>query len=268
MKKLLLSISQFGILTGFLFTASLFAQDANVSIQTLNSYYDTYNNTTKRVTGIYLAVGADGTNSSLFITTEFECMLYLLPCDVNGTISSTTPITAKIYNVLTNTLKHYGSYTFSNQSVDLSTVSGLADGMYRIGGWVNSNSAISNPPDNPSDNAGLMQSSVGGASGSVINYTAPASTSVQMDATSGTHFINFPNPALTQTTFSYALTQQPAVSSIKVYNLMGTVVNEINLNTAQGRVDMDLSTLSNGIYYCSLIADGKVISTNRMAVSH
>jgi hypothetical protein len=89
-----------------------------------------------------------------------------------------------------------------------------------------------------------------------------------MDATSGTHFINFPNPASTQTTFSYALTQQPAVSSIKVYNLMGTVVNEINLNTAQGRVDMDLSTLSNGIYYCSLIADGKVISTNRMAVAH
>src|ERR1700758_4255924 len=54
-----------------LIPAFSFAQDANLSLGNLSSYYDTYNNTTKQVSGIVIVVGADGNNSNNYISSDF-----------------------------------------------------------------------------------------------------------------------------------------------------------------------------------------------------
>ena len=152
-----------------------FAQDANLSLGNLSSYYNTYDNSTKMITGIDLVVGADGTNSNNYISSDFETSLYLLPCDNSGTPTSSTPIFIATYTLTGGTLHQMGTYTWSNQSVDLSQVSGLAAGKYRMGAWVNSNASgngIADPPDYQSDNAGLLQSSGGTSSSSVIDFSS------------------------------------------------------------------------------------------------
>ena len=76
-----------------------FAQDANLTFGNLSSYYNTYDNNTKTISGIELVVGADGTNSNNYISSDFETSLYLLSCDNSGTPTSSTPIIIMTYTL-------------------------------------------------------------------------------------------------------------------------------------------------------------------------
>jgi hypothetical protein len=245
-----------------------FAQDANLTFGNLSSYYNTYDNNTKTISGIELVVGADGTNSNNYISSDFETSLYLLSCDNSGTPTSSTPIIIMTYTLTGGTLHQFGTYTWSNQSVDLSTISGLPDGMYRMGAWVNSNASfngIANPPDDQSDNAGLLESSAGTSSGSVINFTSANAIKTNQAFIASIH--NYPNPASSITTIKCKFNSQPESASIKVYNMMGSVVKEINMDK-QDKVEFSVTELNEGIYFYSVIADEKILAVNKLVVKH
>jgi len=150
----------------FAFVGAASAQNANVSVSNLsnNSYYGGYDNNSKIISGIYFKVLADGTNS-LYTLDDFQVSLYLLE------VGSSTPIKIKNYTI--SGMHHFASWDFENESVDLSTVSGLTSGQYRLGVWANSDYGIPQPPDQGSDNAYLIRVD-DDLDKSYINFTAGA----------------------------------------------------------------------------------------------
>jgi hypothetical protein len=50
--------------------------------------------------------------------------------------------------------------------------------------------------------------------------------------------------------------------------MLGASVLESEVTETEGTVRMDVSTLDQGVYFCSLIADGKTLATRRLVVSH
>ncbi|MBN2790800.1 MAG: T9SS type A sorting domain-containing protein [Candidatus Delongbacteria bacterium] len=81
-----------------------------------------------------------------------------------------------------------------------------------------------------------------------------------------TLYQNYPNPFNPTTEISYALSQDANVS-IKVYSSNGSAVAELvnaSQSVGQHSVKFDASKLSNGIFYYSLFANGRVVSTKKM----
>jgi hypothetical protein len=228
------------------------AQDANVILDGFNSYYNTYNSSTKNITGIVIEVGADGNNSNNYISSDFQVSLYLLPCDVSGTVTGNTPLIIATYTVFGNSLHQMGTYTFSNQTVDLTQVSGLSDGTYRMGAWVNSDpngTGIGDPPDSQNDNAGLLMSSGGTSSSSVINFSSASGISKYSINNS---LSIFPVPATNEIALKSNLEN---ISAIEIYDAAGIKVMQLN---AVREAKVDVSSLSNGVYFVKMLAGDKV----------
>ena len=246
------------------------AQDANLTISNFNSFYDSYNTGTKVISGIQVEVGADGDNSDNFISSDFETSLYLLPCNSSGTPIGSTPIIVSVFVLPGGTLNHFGTYTWTGQSVDLSQVSGLADGMYRMGAWINSDpdgNGIGNPPDDQNDNAGLIQSSAGTSSGSVINFTAGSTNSIESEQILATTFNLFPNPASTLATIACEFTVQPKNARVRIYDMTGAMMKEVVIDN-QKEVQFSVSEINAGIYFYSLVADNQLIAVNKLVIIH
>ena len=78
---------------------------------------------------------------------------------------------------------------------------------------------------------------------------------------------NKPNPFGTTTSIDISIPDDVQKAFIYVYNLQGKKVNQVDI-TARGKqtIQLNASTLSDGMYLYSLIADGKVVETRRMIV--
>ena len=117
-----------------------------------NMYYDDFNTETNIVKGIYCMILSDGENSE-FVTPAFEVSLYLLPL---GSSSMDDIIIVKKYSLEAG-IYHMGSYDIKEKSIDLNAVEGLQEGNYRLGIWVNSNTAFEEDDD---DNAMLFKGTI------------------------------------------------------------------------------------------------------------
>jgi hypothetical protein len=110
-----------------------------------NTYFGKYDDKTKTISGINFLTLTDGTNSKTR-TAPFSVKLYLL---VPGT---SEPIFVK--TIETDGQYHMSSREFKDLSVDLSDVSGLTAGTYRLGIYVDSEKEIAEP--NEDNNAVLF----------------------------------------------------------------------------------------------------------------
>ena len=77
-----------------------------------------------------------------------------------------------------------------------------------------------------------------------------------------------PNPANAFTNINYSLKSNVQSGKIVVYNMLGELVKELKLDDKQGTVKLNLSNMNTGVYFYSLVADDKVISTRKLVVSH
>ena len=79
-------------------------------------------------------------------------------------------------------------------------------------------------------------------------------------------FQNYPNPFNPSTIISYEIKVRDNVS-IKVFNILGmeikTLVDKIH-NSGKYKIEFNASNLASGIYYYSLIIDGKISDTKKM----
>jgi hypothetical protein len=213
-------------------------------------------------------IGADGTNSNNYISSDFQTSLYLLTCDNSGTPTSSNPIIIATYTVFGGTLHQMGTYTFSNQSVDLSQVAGLPDGMYRMGAWVNSDpngTGIGNPPDDQSDNAGLLESSGGSASSSIINFTS-ASGIKKYDVDKNLSL--FPIPASQDLSVKLTLENESPVQ-LQICDITGKVIQQADkgkMTTGTHLLTTPVDQLDNGIYFLKVRA-GDMILSKKFVVS-
>ncbi|CAN5863564.1 hypothetical protein BH11BAC7_BH11BAC7_21720 [soil metagenome] len=78
-----------------------------------------------------------------------------------------------------------------------------------------------------------------------------------------------PNPASAMFSVNYNMgSANPKGAKMVVYNLLGDRVMESAVEEMEGVVKMDVSSLDQGVYFCSLESDGKILSTRRLVVTH
>jgi len=80
---------------------------------------------------------------------------------------------------------------------------------------------------------------------------------------------NIPNPFTGRTDIYYKL-DNPSDISIKIYNLVGQMVCELNEGAREGgtyRTAFDATGMPAGMYYCSLLVNGKVSDSKKMLVN-
>ncbi len=74
----------------------------------------------------------------------------------------------------------------------------------------------------------------------------------------------YPNPATDNIRLDYNLGSSQQ-ATLKVVNLLGAVVKEIALDNSNS-LSMDVSDLKQGVYFCSVVAEGQVHTTKRIVV--
>ncbi len=78
-----------------------------------------------------------------------------------------------------------------------------------------------------------------------------------------------PNPASATFSINYKMgTTNPQNAKMVIYNMLGERVMETAVEEMEGVVKMDVTTLGQGVYFCSLEADGKTVTTRRLVVAH
>ena len=77
----------------------------------------------------------------------------------------------------------------------------------------------------------------------------------------------YPNPAYGHASFSYSIPSGSSGTMI-IRDLLGSAVQTQMLPVASGKVGINTSALSDGIYFCSLLVDGKISQTKKLIVKH
>ena len=77
----------------------------------------------------------------------------------------------------------------------------------------------------------------------------------------------YPNPAKSQTSFNYQLPANTSNASIKIHNLLGAVVKEVQLNGQSGKINVNVSDLNDGVYFYSVVVNNVTLETKRLIVS-
>jgi hypothetical protein len=75
-----------------------------------------------------------------------------------------------------------------------------------------------------------------------------------------------PNPTNENAIINYAFATQPKAAILELYNVIGTKVNEYNIEGTEGNIKMNVDELPSGIYFYSLLVDGNKISTQKLIV--
>ena len=79
---------------------------------------------------------------------------------------------------------------------------------------------------------------------------------------------NSPNPFSNTTRIKYSLSEDVQAASVYIYDLQGNQVIHFNiLSPGDGEVDILGSSLQPGMYFYSLIADGRLVDTKRMILT-
>ncbi len=76
-----------------------------------------------------------------------------------------------------------------------------------------------------------------------------------------------PNPASNNVSLSYDLKNSNQPATIKIYNMLGTLVKTTPLEAYSNNTKIDISLLEEGIYFYSVTVGSKVIKTNRLVVA-
>ncbi len=77
----------------------------------------------------------------------------------------------------------------------------------------------------------------------------------------------YPNPANGLTRISYDL-KSSNDAKLVFYNLLGSVVKEINLNDQQSTLIISTSGFESGVYYYSIVSNGTILPARKLVVAH
>lgn len=77
----------------------------------------------------------------------------------------------------------------------------------------------------------------------------------------------YPNPATNVVSFDYNLPFDAQTASVAIYNMMGQEVIRQDVNVGGSRLDINVSDLTDGVYFYSLIVNNQTVKTNKLVVS-
>ncbi|NOX47911.1 MAG: T9SS type A sorting domain-containing protein [Chlorobi bacterium] len=103
---------------------------------------------------------------------------------------------------------------------------------------------------------------------STINVTYVASTVGIEENLNGVFLSNaYPNPASTVVSLDYDLKDENGAKLV-IYNLLGSVVRDVQINDAIGKLKVNVSDLDDGIYFYSLLVKNETVKTQKLVVKH
>ena len=79
---------------------------------------------------------------------------------------------------------------------------------------------------------------------------------------------NVPNPLSKNTTIRYNIPVTAASAQLRITDMNGKVIKQMQLTKGAGSVNVDASALNSGTYSYSLFVDGKMVETKRMMVAN
>jgi hypothetical protein len=77
----------------------------------------------------------------------------------------------------------------------------------------------------------------------------------------------YPNPAGTNATISYSI-PSGSIGAIIIRNLLGSTMQSDQIASGNGKFNISTTNLSDGIYFYSLMVNGKIIQTKKLMVKH
>lgn len=81
-------------------------------------------------------------------------------------------------------------------------------------------------------------------------------------------FLAYPNPVTDQwLTLRYLLPANASKGIVVITNILGVVLKSENITESQGTKTIDLSSFPNGIYFYSLVVNGKSLSSKKIIVN-
>jgi hypothetical protein len=107
-----------------------------------------------------------------------------------------------------------------------------------------------------------------------VLYTTDTSTTVSLEkpikqGITSTNIEAYPNPANNNATIVYSLPTNYKSGKIVVRNMIGATIKTISINGgSKGKQSISTAELPNGVYFYSIIGDGKALSTKKLVVKH
>lgn len=101
----------------------------------------------------------------------------------------------------------------------------------------------------------------------MITYKITNITGVKLNTPNNITFNLSPNPANNTVSFDYDLKGTSQSATIKIYNMLGTLVKTTSLETSSNSTKIDITSLEEGMYFYSVVVGGKAVKTSRLVVS-
>lgn len=76
----------------------------------------------------------------------------------------------------------------------------------------------------------------------------------------------YPNPAVNYVDLNYDLPREVETATVKIVNILGSVVKEQQIDTGNGKLRMDISDMNDGIYFYSIFVNGEAYKTKKLIV--
>ena len=103
----------------------------------------------------------------------------------------------------------------------------------------------------------------------VINVTFKYSLDGAEEISNVESFSNaYPTPANDVVNFDYSFNEGVNSAMVAVYNMMGQEVLRSNISGMNGKLSLNISDLADGVYFYSLVVNGKTEKSSKMVVRH
>ena len=104
---------------------------------------------------------------------------------------------------------------------------------------------------------------------STINVTYVASpVGIEQNDLNSIYLSNaYPNPASTVVSLDYDLNDVNDAKLV-IYNLLGSVVKDVQITDAMGKLKVNITDLDDGIYFYSLLVKNETLKTQKLVVKH
>ena len=76
----------------------------------------------------------------------------------------------------------------------------------------------------------------------------------------------YPNPATNYVNLDFNLTPSVKDAKVRIINLLGSVVKEVEIERGANQLRLDISDLDNGVYFYSVIINGDTYKTKKLIV--
>lgn len=76
----------------------------------------------------------------------------------------------------------------------------------------------------------------------------------------------YPNPAINKFNIDYNFDTNINKASLKIVNLLGSVVKEVEIDQNSNKLSMDISNLDAGVYFYSIVVNNEVFQTKKLVI--